>query len=147
VPALGGGVRLADARAAERGGYRDFVENRFAEDSGTRRGRAVFPNRDLVLQPGLFGRISIPGSTLYQGVLIPDSAVGSDQNRKIVYVIDENNAVSPRVIRPGPRIDGYRVVRRGLTGDETIVISGLIRVRPGITVDPNVVELPETAQQ
>jgi RND family efflux transporter MFP subunit len=136
-------VTIADERLPEFLGHLDFVDNRIDEASGTMRGRAVFPNDDHVLQPGLFGRISIPGSPVYQGVLIPDEAIGSDQDRRIVYVVDDANVVSAQVIRPGPRIDGYRVVRKGLTGSERIVVKGLIRVRPGMTVDPETIELPE----
>jgi multidrug efflux pump subunit AcrA (membrane-fusion protein) len=104
--------------------------------------RAVFPNHDLLLQPGIFGKISIPGSPLYKGILIPDEAIASDQDRRIVYVLDDANVVSAQVIRPGPRIDGYRVVRTGLTGMERIVVDGLTRVRPGVKVDPAMVDLP-----
>jgi len=109
------------------------------------RGRAIVPNTDLFLQPGLFGRISIPGSNQYKGVLVPDQAVSTDQNRRIVFVVGEGNAITPTVITPGPRIDGYRVVRKGLKGDETIVINGLSRVRPGMTIDPQAQELPLVA--
>lgn len=136
-------VTVADERLPEFLGHLDFVDNRIDEATGTMRGRAVFPNADFILQPGLFGRISIPGSPVYQGVLIPDEAIGSDQDRRIVYVVDDANVVSAQVIRPGPRIDGYRVVRTGLTGAERIVVKGLIRVRPGMTVDPETIELPE----
>ena len=89
--------------------------------------------------------MSLPGSEVYKGILIPDSAVGTDQNRRIVFVVGEGNKLAPRVIRPGPRIDGYRVVRTGLKGDETIVTKGLVRVRPGMTIDPQRVELPPAA--
>jgi RND family efflux transporter MFP subunit len=104
--------------------------------------RAVIPNPDLVLQPGLFGRINVPGSLPYDGILIPDEAVASDQNRRIVYVVDDEGRVSTKAVRPGPKIDGYRVIRDGLTGEETLVVKGLMRVRPGVTVTPQLVELP-----
>ena len=106
------------------------------------RGRAVFDNKDDSLTPGLFGRISIAGTKAYQGILIPDEALGTDQDRRIVYVVGPDNKVSTKVVRPGPRIDGYRVIREGLKGDETVVINGLMRVRPGIAVDPKMSELP-----
>ena len=136
-------VSVADEREPVRQGQLDFVDNRIDEATGTMRGRAIFANQDHILQPGLFGRISIPGSPVYEGILIPDEAIASDQDRRIVYVLDETNAVSAQVIRPGPRIDGYRVVRRGLSGAERIVVKGLMRVRPGITVDPDEIELPD----
>src|SRR3546814_6801663 len=62
----------------------------------------------LVLQAGLFGTINIPGSLPYRGVLIPDNAIAADQNRRIVYVVDDAGKVSARQVRPGPRLHGYR---------------------------------------
>jgi RND family efflux transporter MFP subunit len=140
-------VRTADERDGSFDGKLDFAENRVDRGTGTVRVRAVLPNPDLVLQPGLFGTINIPGSLPYRGVLIPDDAIAADQDRRIVYVVDEAGKVTARQIRPGPRLHGYRVVREGLEGDETIVINGLMRVRPGVTVTPSLVELPPTADQ
>jgi membrane fusion protein, multidrug efflux system len=97
------------------------------------------------LQPGMFGRVSIPGSGSYQAVLIPDEAIGSDQDRRIVYVVGEDGTVAAQPIRPGPKIDGYRVVRDGLTGDETIAVAGLMRIRPGMKVTPQTMTLPPVA--
>ncbi|MGH6946454.1 MAG: efflux RND transporter periplasmic adaptor subunit [Kiloniellales bacterium] len=139
-------VTLADTRAAPHYGHLDFAENRLDQGSGTARVRAVLENPDFVLQPGLFGRINVPGSLPYRGVLIPDEAIGADQDRRIVYVVDAEGKVSAKQIRPGPRIDGYRVVRDGLSGEETIVVNGLMRVRPGVTVTPQPVELPPKRQ-
>ena len=135
-------VHLGDSREAPHDGVLDFSQNQLDEGTGTMRVRAVFANPQGILQPGLFGRINVPGSLPYQGVLIPDEAIAADQERRIVYVIDEKGVADARVIRPGPRIDGYRVVREGLDGSETIVVNGLIRVRPGVTVTPQLVELP-----
>ena len=139
-------VRLADTREQPFKGRLDFSENRLDPDSGTMRVRAVVPNPDLVLQPGLFGRVNVPGSLPYDGILVPDEAIASDQNRRIVYAVDEEGKVAAKQVRPGPRIDGYRVIRDGLTGKETIVVNGLMRVRPGITVAPQMVELPPVAE-
>jgi RND family efflux transporter MFP subunit len=123
----------------------NFVDNRIDSATGTMRGRAIFDNPDLFLQPGMFGRISIPGSGDHQAVLIPDEAIGSDQDRRIVYVVGPDNKISTKAIRPGPKIDGYRVVRRGLSGDETIVVDGIVRARPGATVTPEPTTLPPVA--
>ena len=139
-------VRLADSREQPFEGRLDFSENRLDPDSGTMRVRAVVPNPDLVLQPGLFGRVNVPGSLPYEGILLPDEAIASDQNRRVVYVVNQEGRVSTKEIRPGPRIDGYRVIREGLTGEEAIVVNGLLRVRPGITVAPQMVELPPVAE-
>lgn len=138
-------IQLTDEDEPKHTGNLDFVNNRIDDATGTMRGRAIVTNTDLFLQPGLFGRISIPGSDEYEGVLVPDQAVGTDQNRRIVFVVGDNNVLTPKVIRPGPRIDGYRLVRTGLKGDETIVVNGLARVRPGMTIDPQMQELPPVA--
>lgn len=139
-------IHLADEREPPLKGHLDFSENRLDPQSGTMRVRAVVPNPDHILQPGLFGRINVPGSLPYRGILIPDEAVSSDLNRRIVYVVDDQGKVSTKEVRPGPKIDGYRVIREGLTGDETIVINGLMRVRPGVTVSPKLVVLPPVAK-
>jgi RND family efflux transporter MFP subunit len=128
-----------------RTGSMNFVDNRVDGATGTVWGRALFDNSDLFLQPGMFGRISIPGSGRYQAVLIPDEAIGSDQDRRIVYVVKPDLTIAAQQIRPGPKIDGYRVVREGLTGNETIVIGGLVRVRPGVAVAPQPTTLPLVA--
>lgn len=138
-------VRIADREEAVFKGKLDFAENRIDNATGTMRVRARFGNPDGVLQPGMFGRINVPGSLPHPGILVPDEAIGADQNRRIVFVVDDAGAVSAKPVRTGPRIDGYRVIREGLTGDETIVINGLMRVRPGVTVKPQLVVLPPTA--
>ncbi len=135
-------VHLGDRREDPFDGVLDFAQNELDQGTGTMRVRAIFANPAGILQPGLFGRINIPGSLPYEGVLIPDEAIAADQERRIVYLVDDSGAVTARVVRPGPRIDGYRVIREGLTGDELIVVNGLMRVRPGVTVAPQLVELP-----
>ncbi len=139
-------IRLSDDREAPFEGTLDFSENRLDPDSGTMRVRALVPNSGLILQPGLFGRVSVPGSLPYDGILLPDQAIASDQNRRIVYLVDEQGKVSTREVRPGPRIDGYRVIREGLSGEETVVVQGLMRVRPGVAVTPQMTELPAVAE-
>ena len=128
-----------------RTGSMNFVDNRVDGATGTVWGRALFDNSDLFLQPGMFGRISIPGSDNYPAVLVPDEAIGSDQDRRIVYVLGSDNTILAQAVRPGPKIDGYRVVREGLTGEETIVVAGLMRIRPGVKVTPNNTTLPPVA--
>ena len=140
-------LTMTDEREAHREGRLDFLDNRLDAASGTIRARAVFDNQDLFLTPGLFGRVTIGGSDPYRGVLLPDEAVGNDQDRRIVFVLAEDNTVSTRVVRPGPRIDGYRVIRSGLKGDETVVVNGIVRVRPGIKVNPQMTTLPPVRER
>jgi RND family efflux transporter MFP subunit len=137
-------VVLPDEKTYARKGRIDFIDNRLDPGSGTMRGRAVFENKDLILTPGMFGRVRIPGSGAYKGVLIPDEAIATDQSRRVVYVVAADGAVTMQPIRTGPRIDGYRVVRSGLKGNETIVVNGLMRVRPGGKVTPRMTTLPDT---
>lgn len=135
-------VNVADRQQAPFKGKLDFAENRIDNATGTMRMRARFANGDGVLQPGMFGRINVPGSLPHPGILLPDEAIGSDQDRRIVFVVDDKGLVSTKPVRTGPRIDGYRVIREGLTGDETVVVNGLMRVRPGTTVKVELTTLP-----
>jgi RND family efflux transporter MFP subunit len=142
-------VHVADRNEVAFNGKLDFAENRLDNATGTMRVRASFPNPDGVLQPGMFGRINVPGSLPHPGILLPDEAIGADQDRRIVYVVDKDGNVSTKPVRTGPRIDGYRVIRSGLTGDETVIVNGLLRARPGAKVKPEMVTLPpknETAE-
>lgn len=140
-------VSVNDPKIEPRTGVLDFSENRLDRETGSMRVRAVVGNPDGVLTPGLFGRVNVPGSLPYQGVLIPDEAIVADQNRRLVMLVDGEGKVSARVVRPGPRIDGYRVIREGLDGSETIVIEGLLRAREGAVVTPEFVELPLVAER
>ena len=138
-------VRLSDGVAEPTKGRLDFAENRIDAATGTMRLRAKFPNPDFIFQPGLFGRVNVPGSLPYQGVLLPDEAIGADQDRRIVFLVDGEGNVSVKPVRLGPRQHGYRVIRDGLTGDETVIINGLMRVRPGGKVKAEIVTLPPEA--
>lgn len=136
-------VMLTDEKEFTHKGALDFADNRLDPETGTMRLRAVLKNDDLFLTPGLFGRIAVPGSPEYQGVLVPDEAIMSDLDRRFVYVVGEGGAVQQRPIRTGSRTDRYRIVREGLKGDEMIVVNGLQRVRlGGGRVTPQPVELP-----
>ncbi|NEH39217.1 efflux RND transporter periplasmic adaptor subunit, partial [Rhizobium ruizarguesonis] len=139
-------VTISDPNAKPFKGKLDFAENRVDNESGTIRLRARFPNPDLVLQPGLFGRIQVEASNTYQAILVPDEAIGSDQNERVVYVVAEDGTVSTKPVRPGPRLYGYRVIREGLDGTETIIVNGLMRARPGAKITPQMTELPQERQ-
>jgi RND family efflux transporter MFP subunit len=140
-------VGLTDEREANRAAKIDFIDNRVDQASGTIRLRAVLENKDLFLVPGLFGTIQVAGSPPHRGVLVPDEAIGTDQDRRIIWVVADDGTVSSKVVRPGPKIDGYRLIRSGLTGDENMVIAGLQRVRPGVKVTPQRQDLPPVRQQ
>lgn len=133
VPVL---VGLADQKDTyPHQGHMDFVDNRLNRSTATMRGRAVLPNPDLSLTPGLFAKVRVPGSGRYDAVLVPDFAIGTDQSEKFVFVIDENKTVQRQKVDVGPKVHGLRIVREGLSGSEQIVLRGLQRVRPGVVVD------------
>ncbi|MEX0309806.1 MAG: efflux RND transporter periplasmic adaptor subunit [Tateyamaria sp.] len=139
-------VTLSDRQIPPQPGVLDFSENRIDAETGTMRVRAILDNPDEILTPGLFGRVNVPGSLPYEGILVPDRAIVADQNRRLVMTVDANGTVTPLPVRPGPRIDGYRVIREGMDGSETIVIDGLVSARPGTTVNPDKVDLPLIAE-
>ena len=127
---------LADEVGFPHKGYIDFVDNRVDPNTGTMRGRGVFPNTDHSLSPGFFARVRFPGSGKYRALLIPDRALGSDQAQKFVYVVKADRKVEFRPVKIGPMVDGLRVVKEGLKPGEQVIIEGLLRVRPGIVADP-----------
>lgn len=116
-------------------GHMDFVDNRIDRNTGTIRGRAIFPNPGYVLTPGMFARVRLPGSASHEAILIPDSAVGTDQTIKFVYIVTGDGKVARRPVELGPLAHGLRIVRRGLKGDEQVIINGLQFVRPGAKVE------------
>lgn len=144
------GVKVQMGLANEAGfpheGKLDFVDNRIDPVSGTVRMRAVLRNGDAALTPGLFARVQV-GSESGKGdaLLINDTAIGTDQNRKYVYVVGADNKAEYRVVQLGPLVDGLRVARSGLKPGERIVVNGLQRVRPGAPIAPEVVPMATAA--
>jgi multidrug efflux system membrane fusion protein len=96
----------------------------------------VFPNKDGLLIPGSFVTVRIAGTPKHQAILVTDRAVASDQGRKFVLVVDANSVVQPRPVELGPVFEGLRVVRKGLQGDENVIINGIVNARPGSKVNP-----------
>ncbi len=129
-------IRLADENEYRWRGRMDFVDNAIDQGSGTIRGRAVVRNPDGFLTPGMFGHMRLLGSGSYDGMLIPEDAVVTDQTRKLVLVVGSDNVVSGKLVTLGPLVDGLRVVRTGLKSDDRIVIAGVQRTRPGGKVTP-----------
>jgi RND family efflux transporter MFP subunit len=130
-------ARLPDEEEWSHPGTMNFVDNQIDPASGTIRARALVPNPDLFITPGQFGRLRLPSSVEYEAILVPDSAIVTDQSNRIVMTVAEDGTVVPKVIRPGPaQPGGLRIVREGLTGEEKIIINGLVRARPGAKVTP-----------
>ena len=137
-------IRLADEEGWPRVGRMNFVDNVVDGSAGTVRARAIVANPNYFLAPGQFGIIRIPGSPFYDAILISDEAIVSDQARKLVLTLADDGTVQPKEIRPGPRELGLRIVRRGLTAEDRVIIKGVTRARPGarVTAEEGVIELP-----
>jgi RND family efflux transporter MFP subunit len=129
-------VGLADENGYPHKGRLFFMDNSLDSQTGTIYARALLPNPDGRFVPGLFARVKLIGNDHYPAVLVNDSAIGTDQTMRYVLVVGADNKVEYRPVDLGPLVDGLRVVRSGLKPGETIVVNGLMRVRPGMQVAP-----------
>ncbi len=135
-------VGLANEAGFPHEGKLEFVDNQLDTRTGSVRMRATFDNKDRALVPGLFARVQLDGGTATRtSLLINDRAVGTDQNRKFVFVVGAENKAEYRPVVLGPNIEGLRVVRDGLKAGEKIVVNGLQRVRPGAPITPQMVDM------
>ena len=105
-------------------------------------GRALMPNADQALIPGLFARVRLPGSKQYEALLLPDEAIGTDQTQRFAFVVNDQNTVEYRKVELGPVIDGLRIIRSGLKPEEWVIVNGVQRVRTGSQVDPQQQVIP-----
>jgi RND family efflux transporter MFP subunit len=122
-------------------GHMDFLDNRLDVSTGTLRSRAVIGNHDLSILPGQFGRVRLIGSSPYEALLLPDTAVATDQSRKIVFVVKDDNTVEARTVVLGPLDDGLRVIREGLKPEDHVIVDGIQRARVGAKVNPHKTEI------
>ncbi|WP_428676826.1 efflux RND transporter periplasmic adaptor subunit [Reyranella sp.] len=140
-------IRLSDETDWKRTGKVDFVDNAMTARSGTIRVRALVDNKDQLLTPGIFGRLQLFGGE-YDALLIPDSAIISDQARKIVFTVGDDGVVQAKPVTLGTLVDGLRVIRSGLTPTDKVVLDGLANpmVRPGAKVVPQKGEIVAKAK-
>ena len=123
-------------------GELDFIDNQLDPATGTIRGRAVLPNPDGLLTPGLFARVRLIGTRERDTLLIHDMAILTDQDRKYVYVVGDGNVAERRDIETGGLVDGLRVVSSGLTTDDRVVVNGVRRIFfPGMPLMPETVPM------
>ncbi len=134
-------IALPDERGFPHKARLDFLDNRLDQGTGTLRARAVLANKAGLFSPGLFARVRVTGSPNYTAILVPDSAIGTDQTNKYVYVVADDGTVARRNVKLGPLAEGLRIVREGVAGDDWVVTNGLQRVRPGLKVEPKRVGL------
>jgi RND family efflux transporter MFP subunit len=138
-------LKLIDEDDFGHAGRMDFVDNVIDRSSGTIRGRAVFRNQDGHFTPGMFGRIRVPGSQPHITLLIPDAALGSEQARKYVLVVDDSNTVRLKYVTPAQLDGGLRVIKDGLAANDRVIVNGLMRARPGAKVNPQEEGAPAAA--
>ncbi|HXA48248.1 MAG TPA: efflux RND transporter periplasmic adaptor subunit [Burkholderiaceae bacterium] len=135
-------VGLANETGFPHEGKLEFVDNQLDPQTGSVRMRATFVNADKVLVPGLFARVQLGGGKdLTKALLINDRAVGTDQNRKFVFVVDGDGKAEYRPVKLGQTVDGLRVVNEGLKAGEKVVVNGLQRVHPGAPITPQIVPM------
>jgi len=147
VAGLGGTtvrLKLLDEAEFSHTARMDFVDNVIDRASGTIRGRAQLENPDSLFTPGMFARVQVPASAPYQALMVPDAAISSEQARKFVYLIDQDNVARLRYVTLGQLIDDLRVIKDGLSAGDRVVVNGLMRVRQGVKVTPE--EQPASPQ-
>jgi RND family efflux transporter MFP subunit len=141
-------VRLQDESDFTRSGTLDFTDNAVDTASGVIRLRALIPNADGFLKPGMFGQARLAGAGTYNAMLVPDASIATDQARRIVYVVARDGSVAPRPVQLGPLVDGLRVVRSGLAPTDRVIINGVQRIQaPGMKVQAKLGQIRPTARQ
>ncbi len=130
-------ITLANETKPSHEGKMDFLDNRMDVGTATLRSRAIVPNEDLSILPGQFARVRLIGSAPYEALLLPDAAIATDQSRKIVFVVNNENTVEVRPVTLGPLDEGLRVIREGLKAEDKVIIDGLQRARVGAKVTPH----------
>jgi RND family efflux transporter MFP subunit len=122
-------------------GVIDFANNRIDPQTGTVRLRGVFANANRILTPGLFARVRIPIGDKYQAVLVPERAIGTDQGQKYVLIVNDKNVVEYRAVKLGRLFDTLRAIQDGVKPGELVIVNGIQRARPGLTVTPQRTEV------
>ena len=117
-------------------GFGDYLANEVDLSTGTILARASFENKDLFIVPGLFAKIRIPVSNSKDALLVPEVAISTDQRGRFLLVVKDDNSVEYRAIETGPLVDGMRVIKKGISEDDRVIIKGIQRARPGSKVTP-----------
>lgn len=129
-------LKLIDEKDFVHQGRMDFVDNAIDKATGTIRGRAVFSNPNGVLTPGMFGRVQVPASAPYKAMLVPEVAIGSDQARKFVFIIGHDNVATQKYVELGQAVGPLRVIKSGIGVEDSVIVNGVARIRPGQKVTP-----------
>lgn len=128
-------LALANETGFPHVGRLDFEEVGINPDTGTQMRRAIFDNEDRTIVPGMFVRLRLPIGEPQPRLLVDERAIAADQEGEYVLVVGPDNIVERRAVKLGSRIDGMRIVIQGLTENETVIVNGLQRARPGAPVE------------
>jgi RND family efflux transporter MFP subunit len=129
-------LQLADETDFPHQGWIESFDNRLDANTGSIILRAVFPNDDGRIVPGLFARIRVPLSERHPALLVSERAIGTDQAQKYVLTLSPSNTVAYQAVTLGPTIDGKRIIRSGLQPGQKIIVNGMEHIRPGMPVTP-----------
>jgi RND family efflux transporter MFP subunit len=128
-------LKLIDEKTFDHKGRMDFVNNVISTSTGTILGRAVFQNPTGLFTPGMFARVRVPASAPHEALLVPDTAIASQQTQKYVLVVDASSIAKPKTVTLGQLVGDLRVIKSGLVSDDNVVVNGQARVRPGQKVN------------
>lgn len=129
-------LKLIDEQGFPHQGTIDFVDNVIDRSTGTIRARGVFENKQGLFTPGMFARVQVPASPPYDALLVPQAAIGSEQARKYLLVVDAENIARQKYVTLGQTVEGMQVIREGVSADDRVIVNGMARARPGGKVTP-----------
>jgi RND family efflux transporter MFP subunit len=139
-------VGLADEKGYPHKGYLDFAAITLNPTTGSLMLRAILRNPKEVLLPGMFTRVRVPIAKPKMALLVPEIALGYDQRGPYVLIVNDQKVVERRGVQLGPKVDGNRVITKGLTGTEWVIVNGLMRAIPGRKVTPEKGEAPQASK-
>jgi membrane fusion protein, multidrug efflux system len=134
-------VQLGSEKGVTHAGVIDFVDNHVDPTTGTLRVRGILKDGSIMLIPGLFARMNVPGSGRYHAILVPDTAIGNDQSDRTLLVVDKDNKVAVRPVKLGALFGDLRAITSGITAEDRIVVNGQMHARPGAVVNPTEVPI------
>jgi RND family efflux transporter MFP subunit len=137
-------LSLQDEKDFPHTGYIDFIDNRVDPSTGTIRLRGVFDSENGLLAPGLFVRVRIPAGNPYEAVLVPERSVASDQGQKYVVLVEKDDVAEIRPVELGTLSEGLQVIKSGVKAGDTVIVDGLLKVRPGEKVNPKPISEPSS---
>ena len=136
-------LELADEKGFPHKGWVDFVDNQVNRSTGTISVRGKFDNKKRALMPGMFVRVRLPIGEPHDCLLVNERALVTEQGQKVLYLVNDKNEVVSQPVEVGPLQEGLRVITSGLKRTDRVIVNGLQRVRPGVTVTPKLAPMPE----